>query len=253
MAISVTNIGTANSTTAGGATATITVPGGGVPAGALIGLVATETASTTAAGGTVTDTGLNTYTAQTPISLNGVTTNGFSQFFWVNNATTLISTNTIVYAKQTALGRATISAFYVTGLATSSVLDSAVTASATGTGTSPSVTSGTPSVAGDLFVAIAGWSAVLSRTYTQDTGHGWAAPPTAVNPSGTVAGLGGGNQVNAGTGTIQFTPTINAGGTNYAVQIFGFKAAISGSSVVSRRTFGGSAIGTRVGSRQLQG
>lgn len=248
MAISVTNIGTANSTTAGGATAVITVPGGGVPSGALIGLVATETASTTAVGGSVIDTDLNTYTAQTPISLNNVTTNGFNQFFWSNNVAALVSTNAITYTKQTTLGRATISAFYVTGLATSSVLDSAVTATATGTGPSPSVTSGTPGASGELFVAVAGWGAFLSRTFTQDTTHNWTAPPTAVNASGTVAGLGGGTQVNAGTSTIQFTPTIGNSGTVWAAQIFGFKAA-SASTVVQRRT--SAHLGTRVGSRQI--
>ncbi len=210
-----TSIGT--NTGSAGATVAVTVPGGGVPAGVLIGVLVTEFNVT--AGGTLADTAGNTYsTAQNGISVNG---NGRGYFFFVLNATALNSGNTITYTKATSGNTASITAFYSTGIATSSALDGTVTATATGNSASPTVTSGSAAQSGELFVG-ALWYTQTGGAFTQDTGHGWAIPPNAATTTNCQAA--GGSQVNAGTGTKIFNPTV-AAGSDYAIGTYGFKHA----------------------------
>lgn len=224
MAISVTNIGVA----IGGAVTSIavTVPVGGVPANALIIVDVAEGAIVL--GGSVADPVNTSYTATTAVSANGLITNGFGQMFYFPGCGALTSGQSITYTKTNATTAACMSAFYATGIDTASPLDTAVTNSATGSSSSPSVTSGTPSVTGELIHAFAMWSAgtLAGTTYTQDTTHSWVTPPVTTSTAAPRKALGGGTQVNAGTGTTVFNPTIGAPTSNpWAALIFGFKAA----------------------------
>lgn len=139
MAISVTNIGTA--TGSSGGSLAVTVPAGGVPAGALIVVVVSEGASTV--GGSVADTAGNTYTAVTGVFNNAASASGYGRMYYALNATALAQNNTITFTRQTSGSNAAMSAMYATGIQTASALDTAVTNTATGSSTTPSVTSGT--------------------------------------------------------------------------------------------------------------
>jgi hypothetical protein len=213
----VTNIGTNNTTTG----ATVTLTGVTVPAASLIVVVVSDS-SATAPGGSVSD-GANTYTAAGGRNPNNITGNGFLNTFFALNAS--LTSGTITYTKQTSGEVASISAIYASNIATSSALDVAVTATAVGSSTAPTVTSGTPGVSGELLIGgLAISPAVGTGTMTQDAGNGWAFPPNyrIGGAAGIFQGVGGGNQVNAGTGTKSFAPTLSASAP-WAVNVLGFK------------------------------
>lgn len=228
MAISVTTIGTAIDAAGSGATLAVTVPGGGVPSGALIFVGCGEGNNATySAGGSVADTSSNTYTE---ISHSNTSTTDFGQTFYAKNATALSSGDSITFTKQTSGDRAAVSTFYATGIDTSAPLDTAVTATANGTSTTPSVTSGTPSVSGELFVGFL-LEQQNTQLFTQDTGNGWATPPdetgfTTSNLGSDHVCIGGGNQVNSGTGTKTFAPTTSFT-ARWAIFVCGFKASVA--------------------------
>ena len=215
MAISVTNLGTA----AGASVFT----SGSAPSGSLICCAVWEDASSSdpGSGGTLSDTH-NTYT-KLDKSSGG---NGTLSFFYVVNAS-LSSGANVAYTPVDGSNNCYMSMFYVTGIATSSAYDSAVFVSATGASGQPNMTSGTPGVTGELFIAIDGGPS----TFTLDTGDGWATPPNSATD------LWGGSQVNAGTGTKTFHPT---GGnlSPWCAMIVGFKPL--GSTAYSMSTAVGS-------------
>ena len=209
--ITTVNIGSKGNST--GATTAIT--GVNVPAGSLIIVGVYEDNST--ANGSISD-GVNSgsYTA-VDAGLN--TGGGWSSVYYLQNSVAL-SAATITYTKNTSGNTAIINAFYATNIVSTSSLDTSVTASNSGTSTTPSVTSGTATVAGELFVAAL--ITKVATAYTQDTAHGWAIPfNTAQFGPGAVYG---GNQVNTGTSAITFTPSV-ANSTDWATWILGFKPA----------------------------
>ena len=212
----VTTIGT-NTNTSGG-TLAVTVPVGGVPSGALIIVCVSEHVASLS--GSVADTHNTPYSSITGLDVS----TQLGRLFYFPNATALVSGDTITYTK-TGIVAAAMSAFYVTGALASSPLDTAVTASASGNSTAPSVTSGTPGVAGELMVAFV--ACALRSTYTQDTTNGWATPPVQATTGTLITStdVSGGNQVNAGTGTKVFAPTL---GTIIAWDAFvvGFKPVV---------------------------
>lgn len=226
MTISVTDIGTNSNTS--GATVAVTVGVGGVPSGALIVVCICEQGSSTV-GGSVADTAGNTYASAVSQTLSPGAT-AFMNVFYAFNASALVSTNTITYTKQTSGDRTAISAFYATGIQTSpDPLDGAVTASAKGSSSAPSVTSGTPGASGELFVGVVGVSGETTDTFTQDSTNGaYATPPTRVGTSG--AGLdpvvAGGNLVNSGSSAKTYAPSITS--RAWGDVIVGFKAAAAG-------------------------
>jgi hypothetical protein len=219
MAIALTSI--AGNGSATGSTIAMTVPAGGVPAGSLIVVTVIEN-NTTGTIGTINDTSDNIYTKITDLSPNAANANGRAAMFYCKNCQPLVSGNLITYNKITTGVSVMIDSFYATGVDTAAPLDTAVTATSSASSSTPTVTSGTPSVAGELFVA-----AVFrkgSTTFTQDTTHGWAAPP---NPaSSSTHGSAGGSQVNAGTGTKIYSPTLGTSLVNCQI-VAGFKAAAS--------------------------
>jgi hypothetical protein len=199
--------------------ATVTLTGVTVPAGSLI-VVATLDSNTTVGTGTVTDT-LNTYNVLTHGYPNNNDSNGVAEISYSYNVTAL-SNATITYTKIFGFGMASISAFYATGILTTDPKDTAVTNSATGSSTTPSVTSGTPGQSGELIVGVVFANSGSSKTFTQDSiNAAWTAPPDQTVVHSTVMQIGG-NIIKSGTGTSKYAPTIS----NTAVwsdSIVGFK------------------------------
>lgn len=228
MAIAVTTIGTAIDNVGAGATLAVVVPAGGAPAGALIVVAVGEgSLATYSTGGSMADAALNTYAQIANAALNAGG-QGFGVMFYAKNIAALLATNTIVFTKQTLNDCAVASAFYATGIDTTGPLDTAVTATASGVSSTPSVTSGTPAASGELFAACL-IAQSNSQTYSQDTTHSWAAPFDTNGYDGTNLGssivwAAGGNQINAGTGTKIFAPTMS-NLARWGAIVAGFKAA----------------------------
>ena len=212
-----TSIGTNTSTT--GTTVAISV-GSTLPVGTLVVIFAAERSSTI--GGSVADSQSNSYTATTGQFNNNSGPAGWGRMWYSSITTQLTSSDSITFTKQGNNDTVAVTAFSATNIATSSPLDTSVTDHITGSGTTPSVSSGSPSQSGELFIACL---SVQSGTpgYSQDTFHNWATPPNgaAVGAGLNAASVNGGSQVNSGTGTIVFSPTI--GGAAYAAFTYGFK------------------------------
>lgn len=224
MGFNVTNIGTAGQFAT---TSPLNITTGIIPAGNFIVVAVYENdISGPATPGTVTDTRGNTYSqpiaAKAPnnsSSLNGIAS------LWVAKVTTpLQSGDAISLAlSQISLPEAVaMSACYVSGAA---ALDPAVYASATGNGSTPSVTSGTPTAPDLLMAMIAMYSNSGNTSFTQDSTHGWLAPLNFENfnftfvKQGEGVGVAGGNLVSSNA-TI-FAPTF-AGSIPWAAFVIGF-------------------------------
>lgn len=229
MTIATTNIGTAGAIALG---VSASVGAGGVPSGSLI-VVCIQDTTVGAATGSVADTAGNTYTLIASKSPNNSSTNGAAQMFYAWNSSALSSGNSITYTGTDASRSKSISAFYATGIQTSSdPLDTAVTVTGSSAVASPSaLVSGTPAVAGELFVACLGRNNPTGAVFSQDTTHGWATPPNAASEgSGSPhSGINGGSQVNAGTSTISWQPTFNTGANSGSI-VAGFKPDTGGGS-----------------------
>jgi hypothetical protein len=235
MAFSVTNIGLA--TNNGGATLAVTVGAGGVPSGALIFVVAMENSTTI---GTCGDSASNSYSNILHGSPNNNTINGTAGTFYAANVTALVNGNTITYTKTGTAGAA-ISACYVTGTATLSPLDAAVSALATGNSNSFSVTSGTPSQSGELFIGAMG----MNNTPVYVQASGWSTPPN--NEVGSSFGqVAGGNKVNSGSAAVTYNPT-SIGSFPWIAFIQAFAPP------VSNAVFGGAGRLSAVATLGLQG
>lgn len=212
-----------------GATLAVTVPVGGVPTGALIVVLVGEKSNTI--GGSVADTAGNTYTAVGGI-LEGFS-GCFGRFFYAYNATALVSTNIITYTKQTSGTRTAMSACYVTGELTSSdPYNSAAAATNSGISTSPTVTSGTPSVAGEMLFALCIDAGSTADTITND-GTWSNTPPTTIKNTGGGTNdplLFGGWVTEAGTSTHTFAPTITSRG--WGTSVIGFKVVPAASTKI---------------------
>lgn len=216
-----TAIGTAES--AAGATIAVTVPAGGVPAGALIVVFIGE--QDTVIGGSVADTAGNTYTAVGG-KVNS-TPNCYGRFFYAYNVSALVSANSITFTKHTSGSRAVITAWYVTGSQIASdPLDAAVSATNSGNVTSQTVTSGAPSVAGELLVACCCFAGTDTDNLTNDAT--WSnTPPTSARQTSGGAGnpqIYGGRVVEAGTSAHTFTG-VTVASRSWAASVIGFKVA----------------------------
>jgi hypothetical protein len=180
--------------------------------------------ASTSGSGSMTDNAAtpNVYTSQVNANLNNSATNGFARIFTAPVKTALTAANTITYTKGATGTVACISAFYALG--TTGQIDTTVNATATGSSTSPSVTSGVAHT-NTLLFAMVGYG--NSGTYTQDTTHNWATPFTAVTGS-TTRGIGGGNQQQNSNTAIVFNPTLGTTGV-WAALVTGLQAALGGS------------------------
>lgn len=230
MAIVVTNINTGANTSG----ATLALSSVTVPAGSLIFVSATD--QTGFATGSVAD-GVNTYTRITGVGANAGASPGISVFY-AKNAT--LTGGTITYTKGGAAAKATLSAFYATGIDTTAPLDSSVTNTASGSGASPSVAAaGAPSVAGDLIVGVA-VSSNVTNSWVQDSANGaYANPPNFVastSGAGSQAQFGG-YLVNSGTSPNTYAPTSPS--ASWGIVIVAFKADTAAAGQPTRRRLGG--------------
>lgn len=199
------------------ATASVALTGVTVPAGALIVVIVGNNSSSTA--GTMTDSASNTYLAATTTN-NGVVAGAI---FYATNVAAL-SSQSITYTPPGAASCA-LSAFYVTGELTSgSPLDLVTTPVS---GTTISLTSGTPAVAGELFVGATVLNGV-GLTYTQASG--FATPPVAASTFSSDL-LAGGNLINAGTGAVTYAPTFGGSVITAVGLLVSFKPAATASSM----------------------
>lgn len=213
------NVPTANSLggNANASGATVALTSVNVPARSLIVVGITEIQPSS--NGSVADSAGNSYTLIKQAYVNGNSGLGNIQLFYAYNVLPL-SGGSITYTKATSGDATSISALFASCIQTTpSPLDAAVTASATASSSTPSVTSGTPGQAGELFVGFLGWNG--TGTFTQDsTNAAWASTLTFENSSS--ASGGGGSVVNSGTGTLKYAPTMGTSHYN-AIIIAGFK------------------------------
>jgi hypothetical protein len=131
-------------------------------------------------------------------------------------------------------------AFDVAGAATSSPEDTAAQAThGAAATTSPTITSGTPAQAGDLFFAVYGSPATNTSTYTEDTGNGWTNASLKEGTSGATPNIttSAAYLTNSGTGTKTHTPTTSS--SSYGQVLIAFKAAPPAAAVRSCGTIFG--------------
>lgn len=214
--IGITDLGTANNSSGATVALSLTCPGGSLV------VVCVNEATATSAGSSSLSDGTNTYTAGPSVALGG--SQGFAQTFYHYYATAQ-SGLTLTYTKATSGHTCAMAGLFATGVASSTPLDSAVSATAAGTTTSPTVTSGTPSQSGDLIIGFAAWGGASARTLTLQTAPpAFLAPPTS-STAQAAASVGGGSFQYCGTSAITFDPTLSGSVTGNGLIIFGFKPA----------------------------
>lgn len=217
--ITVTTLGT----NASGASATVNLSiTAGVPAGALIVVCVADSGTGGLTGMSASDPTNGPYTAG-PAALNNNTAasgSGSIWYFW--NSAVLASGTILSYTGPDGTPKA-LSAFYATGIQTSSNPGEA-SATATGSSTTPSVASGSPTGAGELFVGCV--SDAGPTTFTQDsTNAAYATPPDRKITAGSGAVIAGGGVVNAGSSALTYAPTLGATPRAWAALIIAFKHA----------------------------
>ena len=149
----------------------------------------------------VTDSGGNSYTLLGSVSPNNSAGNG-TLGVWGAPVTTQLtsSSSTISYGSgAVAMGQV------FTGQNVSAPTDTGAKATAFGSSTTPSVTSGTPDGSGQIAVGICG-VAGLNNIFTQASGF------SATSFGGSVASLfflNMGSKTNAGSSAVTFNPTIS--------------------------------------------
>jgi hypothetical protein len=204
----VTNIGTG----AAAAAATITVSIVANQISPAVVVVATWDLGGTPTTGAVTDTRGNTYTRF--LTLGGLAV------YVSNNSKGILNTNGIAYTKVDGVSAAEVTACYSVNTS-GFFLDTAVTATNTGTNSTPTVTSGTASMRGNLYFGICANDS--SRTFTQDAGNGWASPPSDTGVNNAI-NLAGGTKTSTGIAAQTFAPTLS-GSSPWNVAIFAFVSA----------------------------
>lgn len=209
-----TNINTA--TTAGVTSTGLAITAATVSANLIV-VVAVEDTGTAA--GTVSDSQSNSYTLLTSSHPNGNSTLGTTMFFYSLLTNALSSSDKIRYKTNSGSNNIDGSASYATGCATSNPIDSPVTATATGSGTSVSVTGGTPAQSGELTVTVVG-AAAGSNTATITNPSGWAIPPNTANQAGPM--IGGGNKVGNASAPAYTSGTLSPS-SSWAALIGAFK------------------------------
>lgn len=211
MTIAATNIGT--NTNGGTASTSVAISSVTVPAGADI-LVAVLMA-TGFSGLSCSDPTNGSYTQVTSVNLNNASANGTLFLFRFAGSASL--SGSTITASWTGSVKGMISALYVTGQASASALDTAVTNTSFGASASPTITSGTPGVSGELLIGAMGNGG--GPTFTQASG--WSAPFNEIQNPSTLAG---GNKVNSGSSAQTYNPSLSVS-ENYGMIIIGIKPA----------------------------
>lgn len=219
----VVNIGT-NTSTVGG-TIAVTVPAITVPKNAIVAVLVTEK-STSGSLGTLADTQSNTYNVISGASaaLGGANANGQGILFLSRIVTPLVNGNTITYTKNLSGAAAAISAFYINNVGFNNALSATVDVSAVATGTTGTitVTSPTPHSAGDIAIGCLFDSGTTTAggnaTFTQASGFN--TPPNEANTGGSGnARVNGGFEFSPTGGTVTYAPTLSSTAQQWALGI----------------------------------
>ncbi len=228
MAWVVTDQGTGTSSSTTVATIILTIGAGkAITAGSLVVAGATDKSTTGTPG--VADSASNTYTNILLKNPNAAAANGQVGLWYSVLASGLTSGATITFTKGSTAKMAVFAALSATGNS-ATPLDGAVTAFATGVSASPTVTSGTPAVSGELFIGWLGASpASAPNTLTQDSSDVWVTPLSSAANAANLGAEGiGGNHVTAGTSVVIYSPSIGGAASancNWADLIAGFQLA----------------------------
>jgi hypothetical protein len=225
MAYDVNSVGTGTSTS--GSSLTITVPAGGIPAGSVIVVAVSDRTSSYGSQG-VSDSAGNSYArAAGTFGLNVC-----GAFYYAFNVSALTAGQTITITKA-GTDHTSASAVYITGTKTTDPINAGATATANATSASqPSVTSGTPSVAGCLFLAMA---AVPGATGVYTADSNWATPPLSVETGtgGADREVDGGHLTDAGTSTHAFNPSYSAAPAAWAAVVIAIEPAGGGGTAIT--------------------
>jgi hypothetical protein len=199
----------------------ITVGAGGVPAGALI-VVGVSDSSTANTLCNCTDTAGNTYTKFAGFLNNAM---GIMAVYYAFNATALVNGNTITATLGQTGKNAAISAFYCTGVQTSSDPRDANATGTSSTSTTPSVgPTGTPVSGGELFVGFVATDGTSADTFTQDSTN---AAYTNFPVRAGIAGAGGptiagGAFIQSTAAALTYAPTLGTS-RDWATKLWSFK------------------------------
>lgn len=205
--------------------------GSAIPAGSCIVIFVEEYSLSSIAYGTLSDTNGHTFTPV--LQQHAAGTSLYCQTFVLENAS--MSAGNVITLSTVSTG-ANITAVYATSASVrpgGSALDPAVTAhvESTSASASPTVTSGVPSVANEVFLAFTGFYFNASYYY-QDTANGWSSPPNYSGASNHGAVAGGG-RINTGLSAITYHPSYLTSSTYYTLAVFGFKPPSPGTSGAS--------------------
>jgi hypothetical protein len=200
-----------------------------VTAGALIGVMVTTFASTIVGNGTLSDT-KNTYILAASSVNPGASVR--IEFFFAYNATALTTSDTITYTANGSDVSAfpIMAGFFATGGAgstpwSSNPQDTSTTkTTSSDTVTFSNIVSNAPSASGDLFVA---GVAAPSASTTPTQGSGWAVPPAILNQATINLNTVSGNQINAGSGALTYTPTWSPTVSSWAALVVSFKLPVT--------------------------
>jgi hypothetical protein len=213
--ITVTDVGNSNAS----ATSLAMHPSSAVPAGSLILILDIDVSLSAGTHGAVTDTQGNSYAVASSFAVSGT---GVEVIWYAFNSKALSTSDTITYTDANAVELQMDVADARNVLASANPLDSATAGNADSPSTNtPSVTSGSPSLKGDLFVALVwGNSSVAATTQSP----GWSSS-LSYSPGTTPTNFVAGTIVNTGSGTETYAPT---GGTpgGWQAQIIAFKPAL---------------------------
>lgn len=229
MAIALTNIGTANAKT--GATSAVVTASSGVPAGSLI--VLNEVTGTGNAGpnhGTLSDTGGNTWTTGPSVTNSGAVWCGC---YYAFNCLAIGNGGTITQAWSGSSIVWAVSAFYATGVQTTSDPIDITSINIGAKGTNPSTNLGSAATNGDLVLGLVGFNGPVGDSITQDSTNGsYATPPSSTGTTGGSAvsnvTLFGGSLVAATSTAWVYAPTDSTSQRAWASIVATFLAAASG-------------------------
>lgn len=166
----------------------------------------------------ITDGNSNTYTAGTKIN-----NTGHIQPFWAINNADLPIGSTITLTTGGGPGAVALAAFSTTGIASPTPIDTQA-AGATGTGTTPSIATGTLAQASELVLGFIDISSGHGDTFTESSGFTGFTDISASTRDLRVA-----YQIVAATTTVTYAPTLGTS-RNYAGNVLSFAGAASGPS-----------------------
>jgi hypothetical protein len=215
-AITATNLGTGS--VSSGTSVTVTALAS-CAVGDLVLVVVGDDTGASSATGSVSDTQSNTYSLLTSVAL--VSSTGTTQLFWSVLTSPLTTSDTIKFASSSGSNhQVAVSIVHAVGCATTSPVDSAVTATATASSATVSGTGGTPGQSGELWIAAVNATAPSTAPTITNTGS-WAVPPNSVSGGSTTAG--GGSQVGSASAP-SYSATLSAS-VRWGVIIAAFKPA----------------------------